>query len=347
MLTFSINETIDLPLAMMCFDTNVVATEFEMLVSNLVLQGRIPNNIRRTSYSAILPIKRNIAPKEVIKEEGAIDVIGLKKRSSQGKTVNTSQIENDEIKEEIRKKLSILYLQNPTEFLKLNLVFNAEENSRISKSKRVVDENIKSNVLQLHLKYGKLVLDVLYDILKEKGQEEKIYKVHLRTMADEVLSTFISLLPFIELSDGRLLGIDNTTYLMEGGIDIDYVKWKPVKDIRGIIRLDISDVVNYMYQKTHKRQGLNTAHIEWCNGEYVIIGMDGSRYFCDTEGVTKRTRIELLKMCLVNKLGTVIGVTTDSIYLKGTTKLKNYTCLQLQLYNGVCLDMPIQQERGF
>lgn len=265
-------------------------------------------------------------------------------------TVLSNTINEDNLidRSEITGVFKELYLLHQDDFLKLQNVFKYDDVTDITDLKNFVVKNafIKAEFSKLVKKFGGgLVFKVLYDFLKDLAQytttrsSSKIRDIVLKESNYAMLSKLPDV-PCIVGADGALHQIDKNSLGMN--INPDYIKWDVVfKTSCDVLKIDISPLMDYVYQEVFVEQGVNTRHIQWCGEKYKLTSPGGYVTLCvDRTKFIAIVRAELILNLLMNNINTVIALSPDSIFIKPNRALQLET-LRLRMVTGKVLDLPV------
>lgn len=248
---------------------------------------------------------------------------------------------------EIERAFQVLYLEYEDDFLKLGRLF---EQGRLEREAKIKKPEIHSKIRELIAKYGaSVVFYNLYNFLQEMEEyksvvyEEKTKLINIRKRERGVLDV-LSDLPTIKTRGGRYLSIDKNTLEMEE--DPDYVAWDMIAITTCTIRrVDLTPLMDYMYKQVYVEQGVDTRHIKWCGEMYRLMSLTGDKYINeDREVFLNKVRVELVENLLENRIGPIIAISPDSVYIK-PTKAFAYTRLRLEV-QGKTIDLPITEKKG-
>lgn len=278
---------------------------------------------------------------DTVTEDGEVSYPYLKLVSTIDESIF---IDNKEVYDTFKE----LYLLYPDEFLKLEILFKSEVDltMKLTKNETIKNDEFKETINNLCLKYGTTdVFHRLYNFLNElenylKPYPNKTLKViEMRPRNPKTLD-LIPDIPLIKDSDGRLMGIDKNTLTMD--IDPDFVEWDIINTTScDIMKIDISPLMDYMYQQVFVPEGVHTKHIFWCGDMYRLTTPSGLSYVnMDKNKFLNLVRIELIENLIDSRFNTVIAISPDSVYLKPSRVLM-YDTIRLVLTTGKNIDLEI------
>lgn len=251
--------------------------------------------------------------------------------------------------EEVNRKFKELYLLYKDDFVKLKTLYKMnetyEKGIKINRSDVIKNPFIKKEIEELSLKFGaRNIFYILFEFLKRLDKYTNIAdNSTLRTleMKDRELDlSVIPDIPMIKSHDGNYIGIDKNTLLMD--TNPDFIKWDVISSTScDIMRLDISPLMDYMYEQIFVPQGVNTRHIEWCDDVYKVTTPGGKSFVgLERHKFMNNVRIELIANLIQARYSTIIALSPDSVYLKPARTLMLHT-LRLSFINGKQLDLPV------
>lgn len=287
----------------------------------------------------ILKVRETESPFDVYNEDGEVSAIFSKLQD----TIDESHlVEKEEIKDIFRE----MYLVDKDEFMKLQNLFGEHVNEDAMKQVALKNVQLKNILNRTYKAYGgQLVFYVLMEFFNDlamytTNEEPKIREINLRggnySVIDKIPDT-----PCIKtLADGEPHCIDKNTLKMK--INPDLTKWDTISNTNcNIIKVDISPLVNYMYEQIFVEEGVNTKHIEWCGskyklitpGGYSVIGMERVKFMATVH-------TELILNLLMNNFNKIIAISEDSVYIK-PTRVSNLETIRLKTVQGKIIDLPV------
>lgn len=250
--------------------------------------------------------------------------------------------------EELFEKFQELYLIDEVEFKKLDNLFKYDDVSDIQDKSQFEIRNdvLKSGFIALQQTYGpKLVYTALYDFFNDLDRmvkprdEEQILEVNLRE-ADFKYVSKLPDTPQIVDEYGKEYGINRVTLDMP--VNIDYLKWDVnFSTNTNILKIDITPLIDYMYNEIFVSPGVTTKHITWCGskyklttpGGYTTIGTDRNKFM-------SIVRAELIMNLLKHNVNRIVALSPDSIYLK-PTRSTDISSVRCKTSTGKTIDLPV------
>lgn len=241
-----------------------------------------------------------------------------------------------------------LYLLDPDAFMKLKTLFLYNDVTDIENLKnfKIRSPQFNNELRILVTKYGSdytfRALYSFFGVLPSLIAERKTgltKEINLKQgdprKADKIPDT-----PTIVDSRGNYHSIDKTTLTMSA--NPDYFKWDIIgSSMCDILKVDLSPFINYMYEEIFVEEGVSTKHIKWCGNKYRLTSPGGAAYIgLDLDKFISMVRIELLLNLVGNNLGSVVAVSTDSLYIKPTRAFQ-YDNIRIKTQTGKIIDLPI------
>ena len=140
---------------------------------------------------------------------------------------------------------------------------------------------------------------------------------------------------------GEQMGIDTSKTLeMTSDVNLDLVSWLPISKTRcDVIKIDISEYINYLYDNIYVDKGVNTPHRKWLGNRYALTSPAGKDYLNEDEEVFISKCIEELILNLIaNNVNNIIGFTSDSIYVRPIRKI-TYDTIRCKIFNNKFIDL--------
>lgn len=287
----------------------------------------------------ILKVKENESPYDVYTEDGEVSSVFSKMQD----TIDESNlVEKEEIKDVFRE----MYLTDKDEFMKLQNLFTDTASEDVLKQFALKNLTLKKTLTQAYRQYGStLFFNVLMNFFNDLNrgisrEEPKIKEVVMKKGNFGVLAKIPDTPCIKTIKDGELYGIDRNTLKME--INPDLVKWDIVSATNcNIIKIDISPLINYIYEQIFVEEGVDTKHITWCNskyklttpGGYSVIGMDRNKFI-------SFVHTELIANLLAHNFNKIIAISDDSVYIK-PTRVSNLETVRLKTAQGKIIDLPV------
>lgn len=306
---------------------------------------------RNDRYTDILPYVKKLArtimkrkSKEstysVFTEEGEISPVFTVLQE----TIGTDNLDG---REPILDTFKELYLLEPQEFMKMQLIFTHDDPEEVKATKNK-NSQLAEEMRRLITKHGsEYVFSTLYMFFGKLPEYTRHRETNQMKTIKVKKSNFTALQrisdkEIIRCSDGQRYGIDKTSLTM--AIDPDLVAW----DIIGtsscdILKIDISPYMDYIYQQVFVEQGVHTHHIEWCDNKYKLTTPGGTDYIClDPSKFVESVRVELLLSLMNSNVGTIIAVSPESLYVK-PTKVFQYDKIRVEMTHSSTkvIDLPI------
>lgn len=242
-----------------------------------------------------------------------------------------------------------LYLLDSESFMRLKLIFDYDNPSEIENLKdlRVKNTQLTEEFTRIIQKHGSdYVFASLYqffkmlpDLIKERYTNQT-KEVVIKPSNFTALSR-INDKPTIIDEKGKQYKVDRNSLLTTK--NPDYFKWDIVgSSLCDILKIDISQYMNYMYEETYVQEGVHTHHIEWCGDKFKLTTPGGTPYIgLDFEKFLTNVRIELLLNLMLSNVGSVIAISPDSLYVKPTRVFQFDKIRVKMLHTGKVIDLPI------
>lgn len=289
----------------------------------------------------ILKKKEREKPYDMLTEDGEVALVFTKLTESMKDDVFYD-------KKEILDTFKELYLYNPVEFTKLKSLFQYDDEKELLsvKALRIKEEQLKREIFNLTAKHGASnVFYLLFDFLKSLSVYTRPSNVVETKSIQAKEGNYLVLsklpeVPCVKTSDGKYHGIDKNSLTMD--IDPDYVVWDIAFSTNcDIMKVDLSPLLNYMYEQIYVEQGVNTNHITWCDNKYRLVTPGGTVYIGeDREKFIDGVRIEAILNLMTNNVNTVIAVSPESVYIK-PTRTFYYNDIKYYLSTGKCIELPV------
>lgn len=252
--------------------------------------------------------------------------------------------------QELYDKFGDLYLLDKEAFKALEQLYKIDTVKGL-KGVRIKNKEFKeefSTILRIY--GGEFVFKTLHKYIgtylkrrieAEAKEVEKVKTIQIRVVGDEYLEK----LPKGEVlqdSKGRKYEIDKYQYKVKG-LDLDRSKWESILSSKGVYKVDISPIIDYMYREIYVEEGVDTEYIKWCVDRYMLISLGGERYRhnMDREKYIKLGRLEIILNFIYYRVGSIVALSEDSIYLKYTKAIK-YNKVRLMLKNGRHFDLELE-----
>lgn len=305
----------------------------------------------KLEYDVLDPYIKNLA-RNILKEqekESPMDMVTEDGEVSFPFLSLTTSIEDSDVyldKEDCMRTFKMLYLLYEEDFLKLKQLYKSDVD-KFSKSEIIKNENIKNAFNTLCLKYRTVdVFNTLYEFLyslpkySRKIENATIKIIEMKDKDFEFLSA-IPDIPLIVDEKGRYYGIDKLNLTMER--DPDTFKWNIITPTScDIIRIDMSPLINYIYNQVYVPKGVFTKHITWCDDVYKLTTPGGKSFVnLDREKFMTQVKVELISHLVHNRFNTIIAISPDYIYIK-PTRMLGYDTIRLMLVTGKIIDLPIE-----
>lgn len=313
---------------------------FEVAVSHIKEEYDVLDPYIKNLARNILKEQTKESPVDTVNEDGEVSYPFLKLTAN----LDDSRIELD--RTEIMNTFKELYLLYEDDFLKLKQLFKKDDDKFV-KSEIVRNEAIQQAMYNLRMKYSsKDIYDLLYTFFKElpkysrKIENSTIKIIEMKSKNQDFLDS-IPDLPMIRDEKGNFYAIDKINLTMEKNPDI--FKWDVITQTScDIIRIDISPLIDYMYNQVFVPMGVFTKHIVWCDNMYRLLTPGGRTYVnLDREKFINNVKIELIAHLVNNRFNTIVAISPDYIYVK-PTRMMNYDTIRLILCTGHIIDLPIE-----
>ena len=304
----------------------------------------------KSEYEVLDPYIKNLA-RNILKEqekESHVDTVTEDGEVSYPFLKLTTSIDEDNLfldNQEILRNFKELYLKYEEDFLKLKLLFK-KDNDKFSKGEVIKNTEIRNTIQNLSIKYGATnVYNLLYDFFMNLGKysrkiENSTIKIIEMKRKEFGLEDIIPDIPLIMDKKGNYYGIDKLNLTMEK--DPDTFEWNVITQTScDILKIDISPLMNYMYNQIFVSQGVHTKHIVWCDEVYKLLTPGGKAFVnLDRERFMTQVRVELLEHLSYNRFNTIVAISPDSVYIK-PTRMMNYDTIRLILHTGKIIDLPV------
>lgn len=149
----------------------------------------------------------------------------------------------------------------------------------------------------------------------------------------------------------RFYAIDPYTFEMHEvdglhKLRMDFEKWQPIgsdNSVRCVYSVDISELMNYLYEQVCVPYGVDTKYIRWVGKERNIkfLPSGTTLYDVNEENYFIEVRAEILTMLADNPSIDILGITSDYVYLRPVRRLM-FNAYRCKLFNGKVIDLPIQ-----
>ena len=212
----------------------------------------------KSEYEVLDPYIKNLA-RNILKEqekESPVDTVTEDGEVSYPFLKLTTSIDEDNLfldNQEILRNFKELYLKYEEDFLKLKLLFK-KDNDKFSKGEVIKNTEIRNTIQNLSIKYGATnVYNLLYDFFMNLGKysrkiENSTIKIIEMKRKEFGLEDIIPDIPLIMDKKGNYYGIDKLNLTMEK--DPDTFEWNVITQTScDILKIDISPLMNYMYNK--------------------------------------------------------------------------------------------------
>ena len=141
---------------------------------------------------------------------------------------------------------------------------------------------------------------------------------------------------------GIRAGIDKKALTMTEEINLDLCKWKPINMKSGVLRYDISGIMDYLSENIFVEEGVNTNHIQWVGNKYKLTSFGGfTQLNVDKFKFLEYCQRELVMSFVHNNINNIIAFSDDNIYVQPTRKL-GYRTLKCEGYRGKVIDVPVE-----
>lgn len=304
----------------------------------------------KSEYEVLDPYIKNLA-RNILKEsekESPWDTVNEDGEVSYPFLQLTTRLDEDKIlldKKEIMNTFKTLYLLYEQDFLKLKLIFRKDDD-KFTKGEIVKNEEIKKALDSLRMKYGAInVYSLLYDFFVylpkySKKIENATIKVIEMKNKDLDYKTAIADIPLIVDEHGVFYDIDKLTLTMEKNPDT--FKWDVITQTScDVLRIDISPLLDYMYDQVFVPQGVHTKHISWCDDIYKVMTPGGKAYVnLDRNAFINYVKMELIAHLSANRFNSIVAISPDYIYVR-PNRMMNYDTIRLVLFTGKMIDLPI------
>lgn len=249
---------------------------------------------------------------------------------------------NSELVGEFKK----LYLRNPDSFMKLQHIFNYDDDKHLRKIKefRSKDKELWQAVRSLVEKFGpEYTFGTLGHFFAElpnltkPSVEGQIKEILIRPGKLHVLSKLPDMPTIVGEDDGEYHYINPTT--LEMSRNPDYFKWDVIgSSMCDIYRIDYSEFMNHVYEEVYVPQGVDTKFIKWCGDFYKLTTPAGeSEINMDREKFINRVRVELVANLIARGVGSIIAISPDNLYIK-PTRTFNYGIIRIKYRNDGAFD---------
>lgn len=279
------------------------------------------------------------SPFDTVNEDGGVNFPFIQLQES----ADYSDLYVDE--KAIRTEFKRLFLMYPKDFCKLRNVFMAEEAKEL-RPNVITNKEIKESVFDLRDKYGVGIvfslLNEFFDKLPEyttKFENTSIRMVEMKQKEVNLEESF-SEIPLIKDKKGNFYSIDRLNLSMEK--DPDTFIWDViVKTTCDVLKIDITPLIDYMYNQIYLPKGVFSHHLEWCDDMYKLVTPAGKCFVnLDREKFLAQVRVELIHNLIANKFARIVALSPDSVYIKPARTL-NCDTIRLRLSCGKYIDLPV------
>lgn len=241
-----------------------------------------------------------------------------------------------------------LYLLDTESFMKLKEMFKYNDVADIENKKAFKIRNARfgQEFRKLVEKFGAdFTFKVLYDFFRDLPElcstrqtgliKDITLKVGNFDMLEKIPDT-----PLIVDQNNNYHYIDKNTLTMLP--NPDYFVWDVVGPTScDILKVDISPLLNYLYEEVYTVQGLSTRHITWCGDKYRVTTPGGDSYIgLDREKFIQFVRVELILNLMMNNVGAIVAISPDNVYIKPTRAFQ-FDTIRLRFTYGKIIDLPI------
>lgn len=256
------------------------------------------------------------------------------------------------VKQKIMDKLADLYLEYPETMMEIRpYILGLEKKTKPLKEKNKVVYNelmamcslLKEDNCTLFKLISEFYLDV--DRQRKKGIQlnntVKSIQVKPVDYRDMVRISDEDTIVFTGKYKGITAGIDKNTMQMTENLNVDLCKWEPLNKRVGVLRYDISGLMEYLTENIYVEPGVNTAHIQWIKNKYKLTSFGGfTQLNGDMNKFLDYCQREIVMSFVHNNINNVIAVSGDYIYVQPARKT-GYKTLRCEGYNGKVIEVPI------
>ncbi|MNL91189.1 hypothetical protein D3C81_09190 [compost metagenome] len=307
---------------------------------------------RDTRYTDITPYIKKLA-KTILKEKEKDSAFDVYTEDGEISPIFYSLREYIDIDKmdgvkEIEDRFKELYLMDTQSFMKLKTIFMIDDVKQVKKMTELRIKNVEfmqefNSLLTVHGAHmvfptlNKFFADL--DVLCSPAGDTLIKEVSIKKKSMDLASKLPDI-PLIKDKDGNLHHINKETLTM--AINPDYVKWDVVNSVCDILKIDMSLLLNYIYEEIYGDKGVNTRHITWCGDKYKLTTPGGESFIgLDKEKFITVVRNELILNLISSNINTIIAISPDILYFK-PTRVFQFNTLRLKLTTGKIIDIPIE-----
>lgn len=261
-----------------------------------------------------------------------------------------------ESEKRLKELLTDLYLMYPDDMLLLRPVFlnekcDAVEGKTLGKQiNKEVKQLLSAELAKIDGREGYKIIAQFYNELSQTTKTQQVMsgtKNIAFAPADYRCKARIPTDRQIRITSGRkeglLVGIDTSTKIvMSDDVNLDSVNWVYAnKGKTDIVKIDISPLMNYLYDMIYADKGVNTTMRRWLNNRYVLTTFGGQEHLNMNEDTfIDLCMEEILLNFVANNINNIIGFTVDTVYIKPSRSI-TYDKLRCTLSCGKIIDLDV------
>lgn len=263
------------------------------------------------------------------------------------KQLGTRDELKDIVQETILIELQDLYLMNQPEFEKLRVFLQENALSIVHDQKiRISNDAFKHKFHNLTANYGiTAVISALWRFFNELdsttvNKPTGIKKIEMHE-ANFNYAFKIAFDSEIRSEAGKVGVIDKATLM--SSFDPDLVKWSLIKPTaRNVYSVDISNLIEYMYNNIFVDEGVNTPFIKWLGKRYIVKSCGGYEDLNrDLYSFMDYIHCEVVLNLVEFGVNKVIAISDDTVYFKAQKEI-SYNTIRMVLCNKKVIDLPVK-----
>lgn len=238
-----------------------------------------------------------------------------------------------------------LYLLYPDDFDVLKEMLPSTEATDVKVC--IKNKAFKDSIFALMAEYdARQVFQALIVFFKELENEKPVLqitdtnKIYALSPANWNNIRFLSDKNWVQDKDGNTYGIDPQSLTMDYNVELGKFRLA-VQTSCCIWRMDCSDYYEEIENKIYVEKGVNNEYITWCGDKYRLTTPAGTKYLnIDRNKFMDIVRQELILNILGTKMGTVIAVSPDNVYLR-ITKASATSFVRFKTASGKTFTFPL------
>lgn len=260
-----------------------------------------------------------------------------------------------DVRDKLMDRLSDLYLEYPDTMMELKDYIFGQADAK-TKSLKASNKEVYNELMSLSTMLGENGY-TLFALLREfynEVEKQRKKAINLNDIVKEIQIKPIDWGDLCKIPDGDTIvfvgknnygiraGIDKKTLTMNEAINVDLCRWEPITHRVGVVKYDISAIMDYLNENIFVEPGVNTPHISWINNKYKLTSFGGfSQLNGDIDKFLDYCLRELIMSFVHNNINTVIAVSPDYIYVQPARR-QGYKTLKCVGYNGKSFNIPIE-----